>query len=138
MTNRFLFTIQPQSGIPLYRQIVDQVRGQVAGGRLAAGELLPSVRQLASDLQINMMTVSKAYSLLEAEGLIERIRGTGMRVKPGAALSSVAERQQELRPLVEDLVARAEQLNLTDPQLLALLKSVQKEHKSLPKAPSHD
>ena len=70
MTNRFLFTIQPQSGIPLYRQIVDQVRGQVAGGRLAAGELLPSVRQLASDLQINMMTVSKAYSLLESDGVL--------------------------------------------------------------------
>lgn len=138
MAPAFQFSIQPQSGIPLYRQIIDQVRGQIAGGRLAAGELLPSVRQLSSELQINMMTVSKAYSLMEAEGLIERVRGTGMRVKPGAALSSVSERQQELRPFVEDLVARANQLNLTDPQVTALLKSVQKEHKSLLKGPSHD
>lgn len=138
MAPAFLFTIQPQSGIPLYRQIVDQVRGQIAGGRLAAGELLPSVRQLSSELQINMMTVSKAYSLLEGEGLIERVRGTGMRVKPGVALGTVTERQQELRPAVEELVARAEQLNLTDHQLIALLKAVQKDHRSLLKERSHD
>ncbi len=122
------FEVHPQSGVPIFRQIVEQVRRLILSGKLPAGELLPSVRQLAADLEINMMTVSKAYSLLEAEGIVERVRGTGMRVvdqKP----STVTQRQAELRPTVEDLVSRARQLNLTDEQLLSLLKSVLKEQK---------
>lgn len=122
------FEVHPQSGVPIFRQIVEQVRRLILSGKLPAGELLPSVRQLAADLEINMMTVSKAYSLLEAEGIVERVRGTGMRVvdqKP----STVTQRQAELRPTVEDLVSRARQLNLTDEQLLSLLRSVLKEQK---------
>ncbi|MCA9095111.1 MAG: GntR family transcriptional regulator [Planctomycetaceae bacterium] len=121
------FEVHPQSGVPIFRQLVEQVRRLILSGKLAAGELLPSVRQLASDLQINMMTVSKAYSLLEAEGIVERVRGTGMRVvelKP----TTVAQRQAELRPSVEDLVTRARQLNLTDEQLQSLLKAVLKSN----------
>jgi len=121
------FEVHPQSGVPIFRQLVEQVRRLILSGKLGAGELLPSVRQLASDLQINMMTVSKAYSLLEAEGIVERVRGTGMRVvelKP----TTVAQRQAELRPSVEDLVTRARQLNLTDEQLQSLLKAVLKSN----------
>ncbi len=121
------FEVHPQSGVPIFRQLVEQVRRLILSGKLGAGELLPSVRQLASDLQINMMTVSKAYSLLEAEGIVERVRGTGMRVvelKP----TTVAQRQAELRPSVEDLVTRARQLNLTDEQLQTLLKAVLKSN----------
>ena len=120
------FEVHPQSGVPIFRQIVEQVRRLILSGKLPPGELLPSVRQLAADLEINMMTVSKAYSLLEADGIVERVRGTGMRVvdlKP----SSVSQRQGELRPSAEELVRRARELNLTDDQLLALLKSVLKE-----------
>jgi len=121
------FEVHPQSGVPIFRQLVEQVRRLILSGKLGAGELLPSVRQLASDLQINMMTVSKAYSLLEAEGIVERVRGTGMRVvelKP----TTVAQRQAELRPSVEDLVTRARQLNLTDEQLQSLMKAVLKSN----------
>ena len=120
------FEVHPQSGVPIFRQIVEQVRRLILSGKLPPGELLPSVRQLAADLEINMMTVSKAYSLLEADGIVERVRGPGMRVvdlKP----SSVSQRQGELRPSAEELVRRARELNLTDDQLLALLKSVLKE-----------
>lgn len=119
------FEVHPQSGVPIFRQLVEQIRRLILSGKLPSGELLPSVRQLASDLQINMMTVSKAYSLLEAEGIVERVRGTGMRVldlKP----STVTQRQAEIRPTVEDLVTRARELNLTDDQLLALVKSLLK------------
>ena len=66
--------------MPIYRQILDQVRAQIATGRLAAGEFLPSVRQVASELTVNPMTVSKAYSLLERDGIVELVRGQGMRV----------------------------------------------------------
>ena len=64
------FEIHPSSGVPIYRQIMDQVRALVASGRLQAGDMLPSIRQLAGDLEVNMMTVSKAYARLEADGVL--------------------------------------------------------------------
>lgn len=123
------FSVDPSSGLPLYRQIINQVCALVAGGRLAPGELLPSVRQLAAELEINMMTISKAYARLEAEGVIERVRGTGMRVRETNSRGSVADRRQELRPLVEQAVVRARQLQLSDEQVIEVVKSVLKEHK---------
>src|ERR1700752_5137023 len=74
------FQVNTSSGVPIYRQLMDQVRALVASGRLAEGDLLPPVRQVAQHLQVNQMTVSKAYSLLEREGVVERMRGQGMRV----------------------------------------------------------
>ncbi len=73
-----LFEIDLHSGVPIYRQIVDQVRLQIITGRLGAGDQLDSVRDLAARVKVNPMTVSKAYSLLEAEGLVERRRGVGL------------------------------------------------------------
>jgi GntR family transcriptional regulator len=125
----FRFSVHPSSGLPIYRQIMDQVRALVAGGRIEPGELLPSVRQLAAELQVNMMTVSKAYARLEAEGVIERVRGTGMRVRPSAVAGSVADRRRELRPAVEQAVVRARQLQLSDQQVLDVVQSVLKEHR---------
>jgi len=122
------FTVQPSSGLPIYRQIMDQVCALIAGGRLAAGDLLPSVRQLAADLQVNMMTISKAYARLEAEGVIERVRGTGMKVLPLTARGSIADRRRELRPLVEQAVVRARQLQLGDEDIVGVVQSVLKEH----------
>lgn len=131
------FAVQPTSGVPIYRQLMDQVRSLMASGRLKPGDRLPSVRQMAADLQVNMMTVSKAYARLEADGVLERERGLGMRVPvatprdaSSAPKPSVSERQQELRPIVEELATRAWQLKLTDDQTLAVVKSVLKERKS--------
>src|SRR5712691_3764193 len=75
-----IFEINPTSGVPIYRQIVDQVNAMVAGGLLREGDLLPSVRQVASDASVNPMTVSKAYSRLETECVVRRVRGQGMEV----------------------------------------------------------
>ena len=75
-----MFILNPQSGIPIYRQLLEQVRRMVASGQLAPGAELPSVRELALKHAVNPMTVSKAYSLLEAEGLLERNRGRPMTV----------------------------------------------------------
>lgn len=121
------FEIRPSSGVPIYRQIMEQVRAMVSGGILKSGELLPSVRRMAAGLEINMMTVSKAYAKLESEGLLERIRGRGMRVVEQAANGSVQERQSDLKDFVESLVTRGRQLKLTDAQILAAVKSVLKE-----------
>lgn len=67
--------------MPIYRQIIDQVRHLIASGRWPEGTLLPSVRQMAVELEINMMTASKAYARLEADGVVERVRGTGCESK---------------------------------------------------------
>jgi GntR family transcriptional regulator len=118
------FAVHTSSGVPIYRQIMDQVHALIAGGRLTPGDLLPSVRQLAAELEVNMMTISKAYARLEADGLIERVRGTGMRVREVNARGSLSDRRQELRPLVEQAVIRAKQLQLTDEQIMQVVKSV--------------
>lgn len=132
--NPLEFAVQPTSGVPIYRQLMDQVRSMISSGRLLAGDRLPSVRQLAATLEVNMMTVSKAYARLEADGVIERERGVGMRVPlaPDAGTSSgprttVAERQKELRPIAEELATRAWQLKLTEQQVISVVESVFKE-----------
>jgi GntR family transcriptional regulator len=121
------FQVNPPSGVPIYRQLMDQVRALVASGRLAEGDLLPSVRQVAQDLQVNQMTVSKAYSLLEREGVVERMRGHGMRVNHKSPRGTIKERQNELRPLLEQVATQAYQLALTREQVLAALDPLLKE-----------
>jgi len=74
--------VDPASGLPVYRQIIDQLRRMMVSGRLAPGERLPSIRELAGRLRINPLTVSRAYGDLEREGLIEMRRGLGMYVRP--------------------------------------------------------
>lgn len=121
-------SVHPSSGVPVYRQIVDQIAAIIAGGRAAPGDMLPSVRSLAASLAINMMTVSKAYSRLELEGVLERVRGKGMIVAPRAAASvPVKRRQAELRPLLEQAVVRGRQLDLAPDQITAVFESVLQE-----------
>jgi GntR family transcriptional regulator len=127
-----LFEIHPSSGVPIYRQLMDQVKALAASRRLKPGDMLPSVRQMAVELQVNMMTVSKAYARLEAEGVLERARGQGMLVAASqiATNGSLAQRQAELKPLAEPLVTRGQQLNLTNAQVLDVVKSVLQERRS--------
>jgi GntR family transcriptional regulator len=124
------FEIHPSWGVPIYRQIMDQVRALVVSRRLEAGDLVPSIRQLAADLDVNMMTVSKAYSRLEVEGVLERERGRGMRVRAVRPGGTTAERQRELAPLVEGLVTRALQLGLSEHQVLSVVRHQLKERQA--------
>ncbi len=71
------FRLDSQSGVPAYRQIIDQVQGGLAAGALAAGDQLPTVRQLAVDLAINPNTVLRAYRELEIRGVLDTQQGTG-------------------------------------------------------------
>jgi GntR family transcriptional regulator len=108
-----VFILNPQSGIPIYRQLLEQVRRMVASGQLAPGAELPSVRELALKHAVNPMTVSKAYSLLEAEGLLERNRGRPMTVASRVRrhLATLAADRAD-QPLVEQTVLAAKQLEL--------------------------
>src|SRR6476469_8563654 len=96
--------VSPASGVPIYRQLIDQIRAQIAGGRLAAGAFLPSVRQVAEELEVNPMTVSKAYSILERDGVVELVRGQGMRV---VGTSNGKVRKEVLQPLLKQVAATA-------------------------------
>lgn len=108
-----LLTIQPASNEPIYRQIVGQLRRLIAGGQLAAGELLPSVREVAGTHAINPMTVSRAYNLAEGEGLLERLRGKGMVVAAQVGASATqAQRLAMLEPQLAALARHAAELEL--------------------------
>lgn len=122
------FRIFPSSGVPIYRQLMDQFRAQVAGGTVRPGEMLPSVRQVAEELQVNPMTVSKAYSLLEREGLVELVRGQGMRVKaPAGGGGALKERLAAIAPLLDQVATEAFHLNLPAEKVLADLTARLKE-----------
>ena len=118
------FEINPTSGVPIYRQIANQVGALVAGGRLAPGDLLPSVRQVARQAAVNPMTVSKAYSRLETEGLVRRVRGQGMEVLPPSQDGTLADRQQQFRDAVGPALHRAQQLGLTPDQIRDVFASL--------------
>ena len=114
-----LLTIAPGAPEPIYRQIVEQLRRLIAGGQLPPGELLPSVREVAGFHAINPMTVSRAYSLLEGEGLLERLRGTGMAVARRARRARPeAERMGLLEPRLQDLARAARELELPASRVL--------------------
>ena len=114
------FDIVPGSPVPIYRQIVEQLRRQVAGGQCRPGDELPSVRALALQHAINPMTVSKAYSLLEAEGLLERRRGLGMVVAEAGAGRATPAPAELLRPALQAAAQQARQLGLDADTAMAL------------------
>ncbi len=123
-----LFSITPGSADPIYRQLIDQVRRLVAGGQMTPGDALPSVRDVAQALAVNPMTVSKAYGLLEVEGLVERRRGLGMLVadRPRTTQGS-AGREALLRPTLERAAREARELELDPDTVLALFTHILKE-----------
>lgn len=122
-----LFSVTTGSGEPIYRQLVEQVRRLVAGGQLAAGNELPSVRETAQALAINPMTVSKAYSQLEATGVLERRRGVGMVVAAQHTRAQTkAERSELLRPSLERAAMEAAQLEIDAAAALTLFEKILK------------
>ncbi len=122
------FSINTGSTEPIYRQLVEQVRRRVASGHLKAGQEIPSVREVAQALAVHPMTISKAYSLLEAEGLLERRRGLAMRVAAQHQKAQpAAERIALLRPSLERAAAEAQQLGVPAAQALHLFEHILKQ-----------
>jgi len=123
-----LFSISTGSSEPIYRQLVEQVRRLVAAGQMSPGDGMPSVRDVAQALTLNPMTVSKAYSLLEMEGLLTRKRGMGMSVAERPTTGhSAAERAELLRPTLERAALEARQLELDPDTVLSLFTQILKE-----------
>ncbi len=114
----FRFDLSPAAATPLYRQMVEQVTHAVAAGVLRASDELPSVRAVAHDYVVNPMTVSKAYSLLEQQGVVERRRGMGMVIRAQSSAAMV-ERLALLQPALDHAAAVARQLGIAPTDALA-------------------
>lgn len=124
----FLFHIITTSGVPIYRQLMDQINTLILTGRLKPGDFLPSIRQVGKELEINPMTVSKAYSILEREGVLKNCRGQGMRVLAAPQpMKDHKDRKKVIRPLLEQIVAHAHQLTLQREDVIEVLDTLWKE-----------
>lgn len=116
--------IDPSSGVPLWQQIVAQVTRHAVSGAIAAGERLPTVRELATELRINPNTVARAYQELERDGIVETRRGSGTFAAAGVAADSrpvLPERLHRIAPRVDALAVEAIQLGISEEELLKLV-----------------
>jgi GntR family transcriptional regulator len=121
------FALDLHSGVPVYRQIIDQVVGGIATGALAGGDQIPTVRQLAVDLAINPNTVIRAYRELEIRGVLETQQGTGTFISHQKPQRDDAERQRRLSQLTGEFTARAGSEGFTVEELIEQLHELQRD-----------
>ena len=115
------FSIDPSNGLPIYEQIVRQIKFAVAHETLRPGELVPSVRELARELAINPNTVARAYRELQAEAILDSLRGTGLAVTNGARRRCQDERVKLLRSRLRQVLIEAKQSQLGADELRAMV-----------------
>jgi DNA-binding transcriptional regulator YhcF (GntR family) len=123
----FQFGLDLHSGVPVYRQIMDQVAGGIAASALTGGDQLPTVRQLAVDLAINPNTVIRAYRELEIRGVLETQQGTGTFISHQTVQRNGTERQRRLGQLVGELAARAGSEGFTVEELIEQLQDLRRD-----------
>jgi GntR family transcriptional regulator len=123
----FEFRLDLRSGVPVYRQIIDTVMGGIAAGALAAGDQLPTVRQLAVDLSINPNTVLRAYRELEIRGILDTQQGTGTFISHQKVRRDEVERQRGLNQLIGEFIARAGVAGFTLDELIKQLQGMQND-----------
>jgi GntR family transcriptional regulator len=125
------FSLNTKSGVPIYRQIQDQIRYGIASGRVRAGEQLPTVRALAVDLAVNPNTVIKAYTELERQGVLTTEQGSGTFVAPLPAVTLAPEDQQaKLRALCSEFLGHAAQYGFAPSDVLRMIRQVTTERPS--------
>ena len=120
------FEINPTNGVAIFEQIARQVKYAVANGALRAGELVPSVRELATKLAVNPNTVARAYRDLQADGFLEPLRGEGLRVTKQAVERSRKHRTKLLHERIRLVVVEAKQSGITEVEFYALVNEVWK------------
>ena len=125
------FSLDPKSGVPIYRQIQDQIRYGIASGRLHPGEQLPTVRALAVDLAVNPNTVIKAYSELERQGILTTEQGSGTFVSALPAVELAPEdRQAKLRALCAEFLGQAARYGFGSDDVLRAIRKLTAEQQS--------
>lgn len=115
-------TINLTDGVPIYRQIVNQVKYLVASGLLSPGEELPPIRTLALQLKVTPNTIVKAYDELESSGVVHKRRGSGTFVSEGRPQLALRERRRIIEQRIDGLLTEAHQLNFTDEDILRMLR----------------
>jgi GntR family transcriptional regulator len=119
--SEFAFRLDAHSGVPVYRQLIDQVLGAVATGVLRTGDQLPTVRQVAVDLAINPNTVMRAYREMEIRRILDTQQGAGTFIGEQRAAPSKDERERQLAQLAGEFISRAGLLGLTLEELMQAL-----------------
>jgi GntR family transcriptional regulator len=119
--------VSTKDGIPIYLQIINQIKYMVASGRLAPGEKLPPVRKLAEQLLINPNTVARAYRELEAANVLNTRQGSGVFVAEGVSPLARREQKKILKERIDLLLAEAKQMNVTTEAVVELIKQ-QSQH----------
>ena len=123
----FAFQLDLASGVPVYRQLIDQVQAGIASGWLATGDQLPTVRQVAVDLAINPNTVLRAYRELEIRGVLETQQGTGTFIAEKPVPQDEVERERQFDQLARDVVAKAGAAGFKVSELVERLKEFARE-----------
>jgi GntR family transcriptional regulator len=116
------FIISPSSGIPIYKQLYSQIERMVLNGYFTVDQRLPSVRQVANDLDVNPMTVSKAYGLLEERGYLTRLRGKGMVVTARDDKVLQQEKLATLDEMIKELLAQAKHMGISGDKITQMVK----------------
>lgn len=114
--------LDPRSGVPAYRQLMDQVKYYVAGGTLRPGDQLPSIRELASALTVNPTTVVRVYNELSREGVLELRHGKGAYVASNPAGLAPAEQEQAIRRSARQLALEASQLGVSGSRVVQVVR----------------
>jgi GntR family transcriptional regulator len=118
VTPRLHLQLDDRSGVPVYRQMMDQIKYYVAGGTLRPGDQIPSIRELAAALTVNPTTVVKAYTELEREGVIEKRHGKGAFISAASVQLTQAEQETAIRRSAKHLAVEATQLQVPSPKVI--------------------
>jgi len=119
--------VNPSSGVPIYMQVMNQIRSLIVSAALKANDKLPSVRELAEFLQVNPMTISKAYSILELEKTVYRLHGKGIYVSSSTNILKKKERLAMLQNHVKHIVYEAMRLDISVEETTNMLRGVFKK-----------
>lgn len=118
------FNLDPRTGIPFYRQIIDQIKFGIAKGSLKIGEQLPTVRALAVDLKVNLNTVAKAYKELEIQNILETQQGTGTFVGESGVSISEKEKSGKLKEICDEFLTIAFSYGFSTDDLIRELQKI--------------
>lgn len=127
MTAQLFFDINTSNGVPVYEQVAMQIVSAIASGGLSAGQMVPSVREMAKELAINPNTVSRAYRQLQDQTILETVRGSGIAVASGAKAKCKSARSQAVRQRISHVIIEARQSQLTDDEILKMIQAEMKK-----------
>ena len=123
-----IIRVDTSSSVPVFQQVVDEVKSAIARGAVMPGEAIPSVRQMAADTLLNPNTIAKAYRELERDGIVYTRRGLGIFVAERAGPITRTDRREELNDRLRKLIAEARRAGMTTPEIRARVDAALREH----------